>query len=63
MIRVFIRFVYRTPYTPEKILREFRATVDKRRPDRELLSLLESISCKRPNYREVLAEITSTLER
>ncbi|EDW66093.1 gamma-tubulin complex component 2 homolog isoform X1 [Drosophila virilis] len=52
-----------TPYTPEKILREFRATVDKRRPDRELLSLLESISCKRPNYREVLAEITSTLER
>ncbi|EDW06103.2 gamma-tubulin complex component 2 homolog isoform X1 [Drosophila mojavensis] len=51
-----------TPYTPDKILREFRATVDKRLSDRELLFLLESISSKRPNCREVLDEISDTLE-
>ncbi|KAL7744586.1 hypothetical protein ACLKA6_017100 [Drosophila palustris] len=52
-----------SPYTPDTILREFRATADKRRSDEELLFLLESISCKRPNYRELLDEIKYILER
>ncbi|XP_032597253.1 gamma-tubulin complex component 2 homolog isoform X2 [Drosophila grimshawi] len=50
-------------HTPDSIIREFRATADKRRSNRELLLLLESISCKRPNYRNVLDEIRSMLER
>ncbi|XP_034119668.1 gamma-tubulin complex component 2 homolog isoform X2 [Drosophila albomicans] len=49
--------------TPEKILREFRATADKRLTDSELLALLESISSKRINSRQVLDEITYVLER
>ncbi|XP_034489725.1 gamma-tubulin complex component 2 homolog isoform X2 [Drosophila innubila] len=52
-----------SPYTPDTILREFRATADKRLSDGELLFLLESISCKRPNYRELLDEIKIILER
>ncbi|KAH8274889.1 hypothetical protein KR044_009347, partial [Drosophila immigrans] len=52
-----------SPLTPEKILREFRATADKRLRDSELLALLEIISCKRANYRQVLDEIAFVLGR
>ncbi|XP_030382102.1 gamma-tubulin complex component 2 homolog isoform X2 [Scaptodrosophila lebanonensis] len=49
--------------TPESILREFRATRGSRKSDNELVSLLRSISRKRPNCQEVLDEIKQTLER
>ncbi|KAH8386582.1 hypothetical protein KR093_001330, partial [Drosophila rubida] len=52
-----------SPLTPEKILREFRATADKRLSDSELLALLESISCKRDNCRQVIDEIGYVLGR
>ncbi|ALC49943.1 Grip84, partial [Drosophila busckii] len=53
----------RAPHTSESILREFRATVGNRLSNRKLLLLLQSISHKRPNHREVLKEISHTLER
>jgi len=62
---IFVIFLtnYSSPHTPDSILREFRATADKRVSKSELLLLLESISCKRPNYRELLEEIKYILER
>ncbi|KAH8396173.1 hypothetical protein KR222_004543, partial [Zaprionus bogoriensis] len=51
------------PFTPESILREFRATADKRLTDTELIALLKTICFKRPNHSAVLAEITYILER
>ncbi|KAH8421333.1 hypothetical protein KR009_002058, partial [Drosophila setifemur] len=53
----------RAPYTPDSILREFRATHEKRLPLQDLLNVLVSISRKRPNYQEVINEITQILRR
>ncbi|XP_037723879.1 gamma-tubulin complex component 2 homolog isoform X2 [Drosophila subpulchrella] len=53
----------RAPYTPEGILREFRATSERRLPLQDLLCILVNISGKRPNFNEVTAEVTDILQR
>ncbi|XP_016949576.1 gamma-tubulin complex component 2 homolog isoform X2 [Drosophila biarmipes] len=52
-----------SPYTPESILREFRATNERRLPLQELLRILVTISGKRPNFHEVTAEVEDILKR
>ncbi|KAH8340783.1 hypothetical protein KR059_006884, partial [Drosophila kikkawai] len=52
----------RTPYTPDSILREFRATDDKRLSVDELVGILKTISQKRPNCDEVAAEVKQVLK-
>ncbi|XP_043658163.1 gamma-tubulin complex component 2 homolog isoform X2 [Drosophila teissieri] len=49
--------------TPEAIVREFRATSERRLPLCELLQLLVSISENRPNFVEVTKEIADILQR
>ncbi|KMZ10638.1 gamma-tubulin complex component 2 homolog isoform X2 [Drosophila simulans] len=50
-----------SPLTPEGIIREFRATSDRRLPACELINVLKSISEKRPNFEEVTEEISHIL--
>ncbi|XP_039496869.1 gamma-tubulin complex component 2 homolog isoform X1 [Drosophila santomea] len=49
--------------TPEDIVREFRATSERRLPLCELLQLLVSISESRPNFIQVTREIADILHR
>ncbi|KAH8288930.1 hypothetical protein KR054_012439, partial [Drosophila jambulina] len=51
----------RGPYTSDSILREFRATDDKRLSADELVEILTTISKKRPNCDEVAAEVKQVL--
>ncbi|EDW56163.1 GM22736 [Drosophila sechellia] len=51
-----------SPLTPEIIIREFRATSDRRLPACELINVLKSISEKRPNFAEVTEEISHILQ-
>lgn len=51
------------PFSPETILREFRATADKRLSDSELVKLLKAICFKRSNHNQILSEILYILER
>ncbi|XP_033171232.1 gamma-tubulin complex component 2 homolog isoform X1 [Drosophila mauritiana] len=51
-----------SPLTPESIIREFRATSDRRLPACELINVLKSISEKRPNFAEVTEEISDILQ-
>ncbi|XP_017066983.1 gamma-tubulin complex component 2 homolog isoform X2 [Drosophila eugracilis] len=50
-------------YSPDDIIREFRATTDKRLPLHELLHMLISISGRRPNCADVTNEVTDVLNR
>ncbi|KAH8325832.1 hypothetical protein KR067_008769, partial [Drosophila pandora] len=52
----------RSSFTPDSILREFRATNERRLPSHELLQVLVTISRKRPEFKEVTAEITEILK-
>ncbi|KRK06576.1 gamma-tubulin complex component 2 homolog isoform X2 [Drosophila yakuba] len=52
-----------SPLTPEDIVREFRATSERRLPLCDLLQLLVSISESRPNFIEVTKEIADILQR
>nr|NP_001162797.1 Gamma-tubulin ring protein 84, isoform D [Drosophila melanogaster]ACZ95331.1 Gamma-tubulin ring protein 84, isoform D [Drosophila melanogaster]AIG12976.1 FI21441p1 [Drosophila melanogaster] len=51
-----------SPLTPESIIREFRATSDRRLPACDLIKVLVSISEKRPNFAEVTKEISHILQ-
>ncbi|EDW82486.1 uncharacterized protein Dwil_GK25106 [Drosophila willistoni] len=53
----------KAPHTPDSILNHFRATDSTRLPDKHLLRLLKDISYKRPNFREIHAEVTRVIER
>ncbi|XP_016977059.1 gamma-tubulin complex component 2 homolog isoform X2 [Drosophila rhopaloa] len=55
-------FETQAPYTPDSILREFRATHEKRLPIHELLQVLVIISRKRPNFEQVITEIKQILK-
>ncbi|XP_041449373.1 gamma-tubulin complex component 2 homolog isoform X2 [Drosophila obscura] len=51
-----------TPYTPDIIVRHFRATHEHRLSSNELLHLLATISQKRPNFQTVITEVTQLLK-
>lgn len=60
---VYCHFLsHRSPLTPESIIREFRATSDRRLPACDLIKVLVSISEKRPNFAEVTKEISHILQ-
>ncbi|XP_017087980.1 gamma-tubulin complex component 2 homolog isoform X2 [Drosophila bipectinata] len=50
-----------TPITPDDIIREFRATYDRRLSVDKLIDVLVTISRKRPQFLEVTKEITEIL--
>ncbi|XP_002022831.2 gamma-tubulin complex component 2 homolog isoform X1 [Drosophila persimilis] len=50
------------PYTPDIIVRHFRATHEQRLSSNELLHLLATISQKRPNFQTVITEVTHILK-
>ncbi|XP_034140427.1 gamma-tubulin complex component 2 homolog isoform X1 [Drosophila guanche] len=50
------------PYTPDIIVRHFRATHERRLSSNELLHLLATISQKRPNFQTVITEVTHILK-